>query len=253
LKLNRFQIAPDSYDNALCAVYKSGLAPDWDELKQNVVFRAAELKWPEHYGRVFNDHVARLIRMCLLNHFQGVEYSPSKDNVHEAIMTIAYARRFNPVLDYLDSLKWDSKKRVEQLFPGYFNCGDEAYTRAVSVCFMVGAVRRMRRPGCKFDTMPILLSPQGWNKSTAIKELFGAQWHSDSDLGNLRDKDAAMKLRGIWVKEFAEIESLTRAESGALKSSVPTHMTGNAIPMAGSLKSSPGDACSSRPSMRAAI
>jgi predicted P-loop ATPase len=217
LKLNRFSEAPDTYENALCAVVKSGLTPEWDELKQNVVFRTPELQWPAHYGRVLNDHVSRLIRMYLLNHFQGVAYSPNKDNLFEAIMTIAYAARFNPVLEYIGSLTWDGTKRIKQLFPHYFNCGDEAYTRAVSRCFMVGSVRRMRKPASKFDTMPILRSPQGWNKSTAIKELFGAQWYSDADLGNLRDKDSAMKLRGIWVQEFAEIESLTRAETGALK------------------------------------
>jgi predicted P-loop ATPase len=50
-----------------------------------------------------------------------------------------------------------------------------------------------------------------------VKTLFGADWYSDADLGNLRDKDSAMKLRGIWVQEFAEMESLTRAETGSLK------------------------------------
>jgi hypothetical protein len=33
----------------------------------------------------------------------------------------------------------------------------------------------------------------------------------------LRDKDASLKLRGIWIQELAEVESLTRAETGALK------------------------------------
>src|SRR5690606_33974819 len=62
-----------------------------------------------------------------------------------------------------------------------------------------------------------LLGPQGWNKSTAIKVLFGDEWFSDADLGDLGNKDAAMLLRGIWVQEFAEIDGLRRADVNTLK------------------------------------
>lgn len=154
LKLNRSNIAADSYENAVCAVVRSGIVPAWDELQQCVVFRASELPWQEHFGRVLTDHVGRLIRMYFVNRFQGAGYSPSKDNLFEALMTVAYGAKFNPVLEYLDALQWDGKERVSRLFPTYFNTEDDAYSRAVSRCFMIGAVRRQRKPGCKFDTMP---------------------------------------------------------------------------------------------------
>jgi hypothetical protein len=216
-KLNRFHTAPDTFENAVIAVRRSPLQPAWNELKQTVDFRADVLPWPEHYGRTLNDHVGRMIRLYLHNQHQGVAYQPGKDHLHEALMTAAYGAKFNPVLEYLDGLQWDGTSRVNSLFSRFFKCADDAYTRAVSRCFMIGAVRRMRRPGSKFDTMPVLRSPQGWGKSSAVRILFGADWYSDADLGNLRDKDSAMKLRGIWVQEFAEIESLTRAETGMLK------------------------------------
>ena len=217
LSLNRYGNAPDTIKNAYAAIFKSGLEPSWDELKQTSVLRTATLPWNEKFGRVVNDHVLRVIRLHLVRTHQGVNYQPSPTNLVEAVATLAYDQKFNPVLEYIDSLKWDGMSRVERLFSDYFNCGDDAYTRAVSICFAVGAVRRMRQPGCKFDTMPVLQSPQGWLKSSAIKALFGTTWYSDADLGNLRDKDSAMKLRGYWVQEFAEIDSLTRAETGALK------------------------------------
>ena len=217
LSLTRFGTASDSIKNAYAAIYRSGLEPAWDELKQTSVLRTPTLPWDEKFGRVVNDHVLRIIRLHLVRAHQGVDYQPSLTNLVEAVATLAYDKKFNPVLDYIDSLKWDGTTRLDRLYSDYFNCGDDAYTRAVSNCFAVGAVRRMRHPGCKFDTMPILQSPQGWLKSSAIKTLFGAHWYSDADLGNLRDKDSAMKLRGYWVQEFAEIDSLTRAESGALK------------------------------------
>jgi hypothetical protein len=219
LRLNpKTNIAPDDISNAYSAIHNSGLSPAWDELKQNIVLRAGELPWDaETFGRVLSDHLIRLIRLYCIGKWQGVQYQPCEQNLRDALATIGYRYKFNPVLEYLDALKWDGKSRVDHLFGKYFNCGDDAYTRAVSRCFAIGAVRRMRKPGSKFDTAPILKSPQGWNKSTGIKKLFGAEWYSDADLGNLRDNDSAMKLRGIWVQEFAEIESLSRAEVGVLK------------------------------------
>src|SRR5262249_3148847 len=152
----------DTFENALSAVVKAGLFPAWDELAQNVVFRVETLPWPNHFGCVLTDHTARLIRLYLMNQHQGVAFSPSKEHLHDALMTIAYAAKFNPVVEYLHSITWDGKERVKHLFGRYFNCGDDPYVRGVSTCFAVGAVRRMRQPGCKFDTMPIVRSPQGW-------------------------------------------------------------------------------------------
>ena len=154
LKLNREHKAPDTYENALCAVTSANLKPAFDELSQTVTFRESPLQWEETYGRVLNDHVLRLVRVFLLNRFQGVAYQPGKDNLFEALMTVAYANSFNPVLDYLNSLKWDGTSRVTRLFPVYFSCADDAYTRAVSRCFMIGAVRRMRRLGANLTRRP---------------------------------------------------------------------------------------------------
>jgi hypothetical protein len=219
LKLVR-GVAPDTFENALCAVTKAALNPAWNELKQCVEFRAVDLPWPEHYGRVLTDHVLRLARHYLLRQFQGVAYSPGKDHLLEAVMTLAYQNKFNPILDYLAGLKWDGTLRLERLFSDYFKCGDDSYTRAVATCFMIGAVRRQQHPGCKFDTVPIIHGKQGWGKSTGIRALFSSPWFSDAEMGNLADKDAPMKLRGIWVQELAEIDSLTRAATSTMKAFV---------------------------------
>ncbi len=217
LTVNNNSVAHDTLLNAIATVHLSGIEPAWDELKQRVVLNSFDLPWDPAFGRVFDDYILRLVRVMIIQKWQKNRFEPSKENVYDAVMTIALRNKFNPVSDYLHSLKWDGKPRVERLFGDYFNCGHDDYVRAVSRCFMVGAVRRMRSPGHKFDTMPILLGPQGWNKSTAVRTLFGDEWFSDADLGDLGSKDAAMLLRGIWVQEFAEIDGLRRADVNTLK------------------------------------
>jgi predicted P-loop ATPase len=162
------------------------------------------------------DNVVRVIRDHLVIRYQGNQYNPSKENVREAVMTIALRNRFNPLRDYLDGLEWDGVERLPRLFGDYFHCGDSEYVRAVSLCFGIGAVRRVRRPGSKFDTMPVIKGPQGWNKSTGVRVLFGPDFYSDAAV-DIRSKDAAMVTRGIWVLEVAELDAMRRQEVVAFK------------------------------------
>lgn len=210
-------VAPDTFANAEYAVLKADIQPAWNELKQGYEFRAKYLPWDESYGRVLDDKVMRLVRKFMHEQYKEAAYAPDVYHLGEVIKTLAYQHKFNPIIEYLESLEWDGVARVDRLFSNYFECDDTDYTRAVSRCFLVGAVRRQRQPGCKFDTMPALKGPQGYYKSTALRVLFGDEWFSDADLGSLRDKDAAMKLRGIWLQEFAEIGSLNRADADTLK------------------------------------
>lgn len=215
--VNNRNVATNDFKNALRTAYRSGLNPRLNELSGAVEFHGAQLPWAESYGRVLSDDTLALARHFLIEKHQGIDYQPDKDNIRDALQTLAYESKYNPVLVYLDSLTWDGVSRVEHLFVDYFQCPDDKYTRAVARCFMIGAVRRQRRPGCKFDTLPVLRGPQGFGKSTGLEALFGTVFFSDADLGNLRDKDSAMKLRGIWLQELAEIDSLTRPEMGTLK------------------------------------
>jgi predicted P-loop ATPase len=79
----------------------------------------------------------------------------------------------------------------------------------------VAAVARIMRPGCKYDTVPILEGSQGKGKSSAIEALF-TPWFSD-DLAELGSKDAAMQVRCAWAIEIAELASMGRPEIERVK------------------------------------
>lgn len=212
----------NNFTNALGAVRHGGLLAVFDEFRQTVTFTNEKLPWPMQHGRLLNDVTARHARLFMLRKYsygpneEFWNYQPTTENVWDALLTIAERRVVNPLTDWLSSLQWDGVPRVESLFPQFFKTADDAYTRAVSRCFMVGAVKRAYEPGCKFDTMPVLKGKQGKSKSTGVKALFGADWFSDAEM-NLRDKDAAVMLLGKWVHEFAELEGMTRGEVSTMK------------------------------------
>ena len=130
------------------------------------------------------------------------------------------ARRngFHPVRDYLDGLKWDGVSRLDAWLTTYAGAKDTPYTRAVGALPLIAAVRRVRKPGTKFDEMLTLCSGEGKDKSTALEILaVNEEWFCDDVSLNTRSKEMIEQLQGIWIGEFADLKGIRKSEIGAVK------------------------------------
>lgn len=133
----------------------------------------------------------------------------------EAVELVAHEHGFHPVLEYLDSLVWDGEQRLDRWMIDYLGAADTKYTQRVARCALIAATARVRNPGCKVDTVPILEGLQGVGKSTAASALF-APWFTD-DIADLGSKDAAMQLQGVWLVEIAELDAMARNDGSKIK------------------------------------
>jgi putative DNA primase/helicase len=95
---------------------------------------------------------------------------------------------------------------------------DTPLYRAIGTRFLISLVARVREPGCKVDTVPILEGVQGLLKSTILEALV-EPWFTDH-MPDLAGKDAQMQLRGVWLVEFAEYGQLGRADANRAKNFV---------------------------------
>lgn len=136
--------------------------------------------------------------------------------VTAAVMSAARSNCFHPVREYLSALQWDGEFRLERLLPKYFNVADSHYAQQVGRRWMISAVARVMRPGCKVDTMLIIEGAQGKKKSTALAALVGADWFADTKL-DLGKVDAYQALRGKWVIEMAELDAMKNQELTRIK------------------------------------
>ena len=141
---------------------------------------------------------------------------PSTRLVGEAVRYVARERQRHPVQEYLSELTWDGVERTPYWLEDNLGADGTAFVRAVAMRFLIAAVARIIHPGCKVDTTLVLQGPQGIGKSQAFAELAGRDWFCDSPI-DFGTKDAFQNLPGVWFYELAELDSLRRSESSAIK------------------------------------
>ena len=119
--------------------------------------------------------------------------------ISRAISIIADKNKYHPIQEKLKSLVWDGEKRIENALPHFLGVEKNEYTCAAMQLFMLGAIHRIFRPGCKFEIMLCLVGGQGAGKSTFFRFLaIKDEWFSD-DLKNWTMRMCSVRCRGIGL------------------------------------------------------
>ena len=146
-------------------------------------------------------------------------FNAKVNDVRQCILSAATSAPFHPVREYLDGLAWDGEPRVREAVFTHFGAEDAGergeYHMLAFTKWLLSAVARIYRPGCKADNVLILEGPQGKLKSTSLAAL-GGEWFMDTPF-HIGSRDAFLVLQGMWIVELAELDGFTRAESSAAK------------------------------------
>ena len=166
-------------------------------------------------GEVTDKRIIRL-RQILSDRF---DFDLGDQSTRDTIISLALDRCFDPVRDMLDKAQgdWDGKARLDRMAVDYFNCDDTPLNRAIIRKTMIAAVRRVRNPGCKFDTITVLELPEGWNKSSAWRVLAGDDNFSDASILGHGAREVQEQLSEIWIHENAELAGMKKAEVETVK------------------------------------
>ena len=137
-------------------------------------------------------------------------YSPPK---HEKALRLLFEdRRYNPIIDIVEGIKWDGKNRCEQFLHKWAKVSDTAYSREVSRLIFAGGIHRLYAAGTKFDDVPILIGVrQGEGKSSLIRWLaINDDYYGEVTL--MEGQQAIEQLQGKWICEISELLALTKTK-----------------------------------------
>lgn len=136
------------------------------------------------------------------------------DFAHRALEAVARINSYDPVVEYLESVKWDGHPRIDTWLVDYARAADTPYHREVGKNWLISAVARAFDPGCQADHMLVFEGNQGKYKTSALHAL-GGQWYAE--LHNMKGQKGIEALQGHWIIEMAELAATRGADLESLK------------------------------------
>jgi predicted P-loop ATPase len=170
--------------------------------------------WKTRKGEELQDEDFIKIKNYLVHNFR---MEPTRERIREVVIQIAHENSFHPVKEYLETLEWDGKPRLDNWLITYLGAhgAPVEYLQAVGRKVITAMIARVMRPGVEFAHIMILEGEQRIGKSATAK-ILGRPWFSDTAF-DIRDKDAKQTLSGVWVMEIAELAQFSRADVDLLK------------------------------------
>jgi hypothetical protein len=160
------------------------------------------------------DHLALALRQTI---HKAYRFDPGTKNTLDALIQLCKENEFDPVADYLNGLAWDGTPRLDRWLTTYLGAEDTELNREFGRIAPIAAVRRVRRPGVKFDPIIVLEGPMGTEKSKAIETLAGIENFSDQTILGARDREQQELLAGVWLFEIAELSNIRKTEVEHIK------------------------------------
>lgn len=200
-----------SLHNARVAVRKLGVTLEFDEFAERSLIAGLP-----GFGPQLDDAAVTRMRLDVEERFR-IPFG--KDWFADFIADAARRNRRHPVREFLDGLTWDKTPRLDGWMTTFLGVKNTDYTRAIGTLVLVAAVRRIRKPGCKFDEMLVLEGEQGSLKSTALKVLAVVEdWFSDDLPLNAKSQQFIEQTVGKWIVEAGELKGMRKGDIESLKS-----------------------------------
>lgn len=182
-------------------------------LRKNLLTGDTEVSGLEGHGPAWTD-AAEGALILAIDKAHG--FLPTESLLRIVVTDIAHNDSHHPIREELD--------RLQKLYAGGNNlktwlidCAgveDTPLNRAFSRLVLIASVRRVRKPGCKFDFMVVFEGPQGTQKSSLLRMLaICDEWFTDSfSLKASADPKLVIEqTRGRWIVEVAELDGINKA------------------------------------------
>ncbi len=189
------------------------------------MFKDIKMRYNEFLRQIeINDEpVTTTTRAILRTQFEISSGFYNKQKTDDFIEAYSYKFKYNPVVDYLNSIrhKRDEKIKCRDAFLDWF---DVEYTNEterhvieeLSEKWFVSAVKRIFEPGCPIEGMIVLVGRTGTGKSTFISRL--AKGYAVEAAFNIEDeKKSAETLNRCWICNFDEFKSLQNKDPQVVK------------------------------------
>lgn len=153
------------------------------------------------------------------------EWCPRTD-IKESIQETLNNNEYHPIIDYFNNIVWDGIERLETFLIDYYNAKDTKLNRVYFKRWMIALIKRIMKPGSKFDSMLILAGEQGKKKTSLFNWLGtinGTTYYSEAP-DNLKDINSLVYTSmGKFIMTFDDFDDIcNKGDLGKVKSFITT-------------------------------
>jgi predicted P-loop ATPase len=202
---------PQNADNVAVFLRLIGAELQFNDWKQR-----SEIRWRDGEWALFTD--MELNRLRAIASQEEHSFRPSKEFFKDMLSDLARQNVVDPVLDYIDSIKWDGVCRLNIWLSATCGVPCDLYHQYAGRNLIGGMVKRARKPGSKHDEVLVLLGEEGQGKSAVFKILaHKREWFTDSILFDQSPQNLFPQFAGKWVAELSELDAMATREISAIK------------------------------------
>ena len=151
----------------------------------------------------------------------------SKESFRSVRRALIAQTKRNLLGEYVKSIQWDGRPRVETMLITYFGAEDTNYARKVSKGTCLGSIGRLMDPGTKWDHVLILEGKQRTGKSYGL-ELLYYEYYVSVKMG-IDSAALARQACSAWCVNCDELDHMNKAGREAFKAWV-TERVENWVP-----------------------
>ncbi|MDR2971789.1 MAG: hypothetical protein LBU83_07685 [Bacteroidales bacterium] len=153
--------------------------------------------------------------------------------IQDYLKVITMNNAYNPVLELIESGKWDSKDRFIKLLNILRIAEDDFLSHVLIYKWLWQNLSMLRNERGDYgaDGVLVLQGNQGVGKTSFVRKMaLREEWFKEGLKLDARDKDTILKAVSCWIGELGEIESTFKSDINALKAFITRAMDTERLP-----------------------
>ena len=170
------------------------------------------------------EHLAENVPTILQDQLKELYTHVSKQNVIDYITRYATRNKYNPILNAIQSVKWDGKDRINQIYDIFKIPADTEegkYSRVFILKWLkqcvCGLFNDIQNP-FSLDIILIFQGKQGIGKTRFFEMLaLSSKFFGEGICLDPRDKDSVIQATSKWISELGELGSTMKKDMDSVK------------------------------------
>jgi predicted P-loop ATPase/5S rRNA maturation endonuclease (ribonuclease M5) len=192
---------------------QNGISVKYNEITRKINTKGLE-KWD-------NDYITGNLPIIIYNKLNLLYKKCTMNVVQDFLKVITMQNAYNPVLETLDSGKWDGVDRLPELYAIMRIDDSDKLSKTLIHKWLwqnLSMLRNKKDDNFGADGLLVLKGEQGIGKTSfARKMALNDDFFGESLTLDIRDKDTVLRAISCWIGELGEIESTFKSDINAIK------------------------------------